>query len=134
MCRNTFPDTDLFLFELKHMDEESHREGTGVTNRLNLENLRRLARTGAGIIVRVPLIPDFKMDRTHVLRMGVALRGWGLKRVHLLPYHRLGLDKYRGLGRACLCQDLAPSAEKKIQKLQALLGSETGLDVSINGA
>ena len=51
--------TDLFLYDLKLMDEIRHREVTGVSNRQILENLKRLSAAGAALYIRIPLIPDF---------------------------------------------------------------------------
>ena len=53
---------DLWLYDLKHMDSETHRRATGVGNELILANLRKLADLGAPIRIRVPLIPTFERD------------------------------------------------------------------------
>jgi pyruvate formate lyase activating enzyme len=92
------PWTDLFLFDLKHMDDARHRELTGVSNRRILENLAALAAlpepTRGSIRVRVPVIPGLNDDRTNLeatARFAASLPG--VHRVDLLPYHAHGLHK-----------------------------------------
>jgi len=86
--------SDLFLYDLKHMDEERHRELTGVSNRRILENLQALAAIHDGIWIRVPLIPGVNDDAENLdatARFVLSLPG--VRRLHLLPYHRHGLAK-----------------------------------------
>jgi pyruvate formate lyase activating enzyme len=88
--------TDLFLYDLKNMDQDLHREYTGVENRLILSNADFLLRKGARVIFRIPVIPgintsDDEMDR---LVAFVEERREALEEVHLLPYHRIAENKY----------------------------------------
>ena len=101
------PYTDLFLYDIKCFDEGLHRQMTGVSNRLLLDNLKRLAqkRREAGhpsapfdILVRIPIIPSVNDDRKELGRIADFLYGLDLKQVELLPYHRLGENKYAALG------------------------------------
>jgi pyruvate formate lyase activating enzyme len=94
------PDLDLVLYDLKHMDSERHRRGTGVGNERILDNARRVARCGVAMLMRVPLIPGFNMDAENVRRTARFALELGVGEVHLLPYHRLGRPKYRALGLA----------------------------------
>jgi pyruvate formate lyase activating enzyme len=91
--------TDVFLYDLKHIDERIHREGTGVGNEIIMENLERLLREHGGVVVRVPVIPGFNYEKKAVqsiIEYVISLKG---TEVHLLPYHELGLKKYEKLGR-----------------------------------
>ena len=58
--------TDLFLYDLKLMDDDRHRKYTGVSNRLILSNLQRLSAGGAQVIVRIPLIPGVNDDEQNL--------------------------------------------------------------------
>ena len=93
------PVTDLFLYDVKCISEKLHREGTGVSNRLILENLCRLAKEFSGeILVRVPVIGGFNADLAEMTRIAEFLKEIGLTRVELLPYHSMGEHKYPACG------------------------------------
>ncbi len=113
------PCTDLFLFDLKPMDEEEHRRYTGVSNHLIHENLRKLVEWGKPVIVRVPLIPGVT-DTDRNIQMLVAflreLRG-GIKKVELLPYHDVA-EKYQRLGRPYDMPQLSRPPEERVQELR----------------
>jgi len=90
---------DLFLYDLKTLDDDCHREFTGVSNRLILENLERLIQWGRRVIVRIPLIPGVNDDSVSIRNMGAFVRDLGaVSEIHLLPYHTTGSEKYRRLG------------------------------------
>ncbi len=89
---------ELFLYDLKHMDDPTHRCVTGASNRLILENLTALAETDVGIEVRVPVIPGVN-DEAENARATAAFVA-GLRRpmrVRLLAYHPMAASKYRRL-------------------------------------
>jgi pyruvate formate lyase activating enzyme len=93
--------TDLFLYDLKHMDPETHKQLTGVSNGRILENAKRIAGRGGKIQVRIPIIPGMNDSAENVEAAGrfcVEL-GEAVTVVQLLPYHRLGSAKYKRLQR-----------------------------------
>ena len=90
--------TDLFLFDLKHLDPAEHERLTGAPNRLILENARRLAQSGAKMVLRVPLIPPLNTSPENLAATADFAVSLGLAEVHLMPFHQLGKDKYRRLG------------------------------------
>jgi pyruvate formate lyase activating enzyme len=112
--RETLPSLDLFLFDLKHLDEARHEELTGVGNALVLENFRRLLEAGKPVVARFPLLPGINDEEGHLERVAEFLAGCSPgMRVDVLPYHRLGSSKYAGLGRQYPLDRLAPpSAER----------------------
>ncbi|TNF23707.1 MAG: radical SAM protein [Deltaproteobacteria bacterium] len=94
---------DLFLFDLKHVDADAHRRGTGVGNRRILANLTWLLRELAPgrVTPRVPVIPGFNADPASRRAIAGFLRDRGYRGpVHLMPYHGLARDKYARVGRA----------------------------------
>ena len=98
VIERVLPHVNLFLYDLKSMDDAVHRRYTGVSNRLILENLARLSALGAGIILRLPLVPginDAPANLEAAARMAAALPA--LLHVDLLPYHSSAVSKYDGL-------------------------------------
>ncbi len=127
------PYLDLFLMDIKHMDSEKHQAFTTKPNTLVLENARKIAKTGQKLIIRVPVVPTFNdtvEEITAIARFAASLPG--VEQLHLLPYHRLGQDKYAGLGREYTLPDLLPPEYEHMQKLRRA-AAETGLYVQIGG-
>lgn len=92
--------TDLFLFDLKHMDEEAHIKHTGVSNSLILENLQTISRLDGRIFIRIPLIPGINDDEKNIMATARRILDTpGIEQVNLLPYHNIAADKYTRLGR-----------------------------------
>ena len=90
---------DLFLFDLKQMDDELHKKYTGVSNRLILENLQMLDKLEKDIWIRFPLIPGFNDDESNIFRMLDFLNRLRKKHpVQILPYHKIGKQKYSRFG------------------------------------
>ena len=97
--RSVLQEVDLVMIDLKHIDDAQHRRATGVGLRRILENLRRLAAGPAEVLVRVPVIPGFNDSEPVQHRLCAFLATETvLRRVQFLPFHRLGLAKYDGLG------------------------------------
>ena len=92
--------TDLFLYDLKLMDPEKHKQWTGVGNKRILQNLQALAETGADIQIRVPLIKGVNCDEANIEATAsfVATLSGPVKKVKLLPYHDVAKGKSVKLG------------------------------------
>jgi pyruvate formate lyase activating enzyme len=111
------PLVDLFLFDLKVLDEAHHREATGVSNAVILANLAALAaRRAKDLTVRVPLVPGFTDDEENLEATAAYLLRLGVQRVELMPYHPLGMDKYAALGRQYALGDVSPPHPSGIEK------------------
>ena len=105
--QRVLPVTDILFFDLKHIDPSEHEKLTGKTNKLILENLKRLSSISFPVIIRIPVVPTLNDDReTHKKMIGFVLSLNNVERVELLPYHRLGVTKYQGLGRRYLLKEL----------------------------
>ena len=113
--------TDLFLFDLKMMDEDRHRVYTGASNARILHNLERLAAAHRNIVVRFPLIPGVNDDDANVRAMGALLASLRLTRIDVLPYHRAGLAKYHRLHRPYALPDTQPPAPEAVVHAARLL-------------
>jgi pyruvate formate lyase activating enzyme len=91
--------TDLFLYDLKHMDPAKHYRYTGVSNDKILNNLKCLSLQGAAIIIRLPLIPGLNSDAENIERTGAFISSLdGVNQVNILPYHRAAEVKYKNFG------------------------------------
>ena len=106
--------TDLFLYDIKALDDAVHRKATGVSNRLILQNLHRLNDAGKDIWIRIPLVEGVNDSDEEIKGIIQLLKP--LKRVYrvdLLPYHILGSEKYASLGRPYPARGYrAPSRER----------------------
>ncbi|MFV0423826.1 glycyl-radical enzyme activating protein [Oleidesulfovibrio sp.] len=93
---------DYILFDLKCMDDEKHKEGTGVSNKLILENAKKLVDDNRCIHFRTPLIPGFNDSRENIQATALFIREeLGLvpsEHLTLLPYNSLGEEKYMQMG------------------------------------
>jgi len=91
--------TDLFLYDIKHMDEAIHRAWAGASNARALANLEALSGVHDAIWVRIPLIPGVNDDPSNLSRTAEFISSLpGVERVSLLPYHRLGSEKRARIG------------------------------------
>lgn len=90
---------DLILYDLKHVDDDAHRQLTGSSNRELLQNLRLLSRLGAAVRVRFPLLPGLNDDEAHVRRLGSMVSSMGFSDIDIVPYRAVDASAYDALGR-----------------------------------
>ncbi len=107
--------TDVFLYDVKAIDEEVHIRCTGVPNKLILENLKKLDNAGKKIEIRIPYVPQYNDNQIEKMADFIV----GLKnitKVRILPYHDMARSKYDSL----LMKDTMPekTLRKKTWKLQ----------------
>jgi len=125
--------TDLFLYDLKFMDDAKHRRYTGVSNALILENLQALGRAHGRIWLRVPIIPginDDQADLEAAARFAATVPG--VRQVNLLPFHRTGLPKSRRLGQENGLVEVQPPSTEAMDCAVATFKQE-GLTVKTGG-
>lgn len=127
------PYLDLYLMDIKHTDSEKHKEYTGVSNERILENARRVAESGVELIIRTPVIPGFNDTAEEIRAISHFAKSLpGVREHHLLPYHRLGQDKYAGLGRKYSLSDIEPPSKEKMEYLLSVVET-SGLKCKIGG-
>jgi len=125
--------TDI-LYDMKSIDDEVHREYTGVSNQLVIDNLRMLAadaRTVDKLIMRMPLIKGVNDSDDIIKRTGELYREIGVKRVNLLPYHSLGISKKRNAGGTQ--EEFEQPTEERIAEIEIYFKNEINLNVIILG-
>lgn len=104
---------DFIYFDLKHMDSDQHLKWTGQRNEHILENLRRISAHGNEIIVRTPVIPGINDSEENIQATAkFILPLASVQKYELLAYHKLGVNKYKLLGKPYLLEDVTePTAE-----------------------
>ncbi len=129
------PYLDQYLLDIKHINPHKHKEYTGKSNELMLENARKIAGSGqTQLFIRVPVIPGFNDTPEEIRDIAVfSDKLPGVERIHLLPYHRLGQDKYEGLGREYLMGDVLPPTKEKMELLQRVVTENSKLICQIGG-
>jgi len=115
-------DVDLFLYDLKLMDDERHRRFTGVSNAPVLRNLRRLSELGHRIRLRVPVIPDVNDDEENLRAVAAFATDLPhLEGADLLPYHHIGVDKYERLDRMYRLPDARSPSQARLEVVARFL-------------
>lgn len=129
------PYLDLYLMDIKHTNPAKHKEFTGRSNELMMENARKTALSGqTKLVIRVPVIPTFNdtvEEIQDIARFAATLPG--VDKIHLLPYHRLGQDKYEGLGRDYLMDGIEPPSVEHMDTLKRAVHAVCNLDCQIGG-
>lgn len=127
------PYLDLYLMDIKHMNSAKHKEFTSQPNELILENAKKITDAGARLIVRTPVIPTFnatKEEIGEIAKFASSLKG--VTQMHLLPYHRIGTDKYKGLNRDYSLTGIEPPSKELMNELLEVVNSY-GLKGQIGG-
>lgn len=123
---------DLFLYDIKHMDDEKHKLYTGVSNKLILENLKKLALEGKKIWVRIPVIPGINDDDLNIKKTCEYIASTNLRDVFILPYHNIAIDKYKRLDMEYRIPDVLAPKDELMEKI-ANIFKEYGFNVKIGG-
>lgn len=130
------PLTDLFLVDLKHMNDEAHRRYTGVSNQAILSNIKHLSRQGAAFWIRIPLIQGVNADEENLRASALFLSSLPTPplMVNLLPYHDTGKGKHARLGSVYNPDNLPMQTPSDAQLQHAVaLFTEHGFEVRIGG-
>lgn len=124
--------TDLFLYDLKIMDDALHVEYTGVSNELSLTNLETIAREGKEVIIRFPVIPGFTDIPQNLEAIAARMTGLGLDRIDLLPYHGIAKHKYRKMEREYFLPEIKEPSKEKMEVISRFFWDHE-IEASIGG-
>ena len=108
---------DLVFYDVKHMDDETHREITGASNEKILSNLAALAKVHHNIVVRIPVIPGINDSVENLQETAEYAASLEISTIELLPYHNLGEVKYGQLGREYALTDTEKPTETRMKDL-----------------
>jgi len=130
---------DLVLFDFKHIDPEKHLKYTGTDNTMIVKNLKSISsailnsQEHPELIIRIPLIPEHNTQPDQLQATASFLKSLKVvKEVHLLPYHRLGVLKYKRLGLKYSLEGLDAMSNVEAKKSRKVF-EEQGLTVKIIG-
>lgn len=125
-------EADLLLYDIKGLDPERHLKDTGVSNRVIVENLRKLGDMRKPIIIRLPLIPRHTTDEQTLKAEAEFIAGIpSVERIDLIPYHNYSTAKYEQLGRVYpLTEPLL--SEEEVENIRQLFALRN-LPVQVGG-
>jgi pyruvate formate lyase activating enzyme len=111
------PLVDLFLYDLKIIDGAKHRQYTGVSNILILENLKALGNIHNNIWVRLPIIPGINDDEENLEAIAKFTASVpSVRQVNLLPYHRAGIIKFERLQQTYPLENVSEPSPEHLEK------------------
>lgn len=127
------PVIDVFLMDIKHINSQKHKQYTTQSNELILENAYRIAQNAKKLIIRVPVIPTFNDTEDEIEQIALFVKALpNVNEIHLLPYHRLGEDKYSYLGRKYTLSGIETISKEKMETFK-LICENCGLKCQIGG-
>lgn len=114
--------TDLFLVDIKHIDDEKHKELTGCTNKNILDMCRYLSDKNKPVWIRHVLVPAVNDDDASLIRLSNFIKTLGnVKKTEVLPYHTLAVHKYKELGIPYRLEGIKEPDENTVSRAKRLL-------------
>jgi pyruvate formate lyase activating enzyme len=124
---------DLFMYDLKLMDEAAHRKFTGVSNGLIVRNLQELSERGHRIVLRIPVVPGVNDDDESMRQIGAFAASLPhVDGIDLLRYHHMGVGKYSRLDRAYRLPETLPPSHERMAEIAHIMAT-FGLTVRRGG-
>ncbi len=128
-----YPLTDLFLYDLKLIDNNAHLQYTGVSNELILSNLNMLSSRNGKVQIRVPLVPGITDTEANLRAISTAVSSLGnIHEISLLPYNQMGEDKYQRFNIPLKIGPYKPQTDGELADRSSIFQS-AGLKVKIGG-
>lgn len=126
------PLVDLFLYDVKIVDDNLHRKFTGVSNKTILENLKYLFDSGKEVILRFPVVPGITDTPENIHQIKEIIPPTPNLQINLLPYHSIAKEKYR---RFCKNNQMAEVQDLRREDMLPLKNEfeKIGLQVFIGG-
>ena len=114
--------TDLFMLDIKHIDDEEHKKLTGQTNKNILDMATCLSDHGKAMWIRHVLVPGITDDdgQLHRLRAFIDTLKT-VERVEILPYHTLGVFKWKELGIPYALEDVEPPTKEQVEHAREII-------------
>jgi len=128
--KDILPYTNLVLYDLKHMDGETHKQLTGKDNSLILANAEGTAKR-VETWFRMPLIPGYNDCEKNIKELAKFAVSLGVNKISLLVFHEFGKNKYEQIGEEYLPIIPKPSGNEWIEIVHEIIGSYN-LVVTVN--
>lgn len=132
---------DYVITDIKHMDSQVHKQLTGVGNELILENIRRVVQMGKPLVIRTPVVAGFNNSPENIRATAAFIRdelGGRILQYQLLPYRKMGTEKYETLGISYPMGDYVPPEravwEKDLLSLRDMVRREFGIPAEAGSA
>jgi pyruvate formate lyase activating enzyme len=125
--------TDIFLYDIKLIDEKDHIVYTDVSNKLILDNLKLLTNLGNKVVIRIPLIPDItdtKKNLNDTISLLTSLKN--IKQIDLLPYNKIAESKYKRFNKCSKIGELQTQSNEKLLEIKSLF-ENLNIKVSLKG-
>ena len=117
--------TDLFMLDIKHIDDEEHKKLTGQTNKNILDMAQYLSKNGKKMWIRHVLVPGITMDERYLKQLREFIDTLKtVERVEVLPYHTLGVFKWKELGIPYQLEGVEPPTEEQIECAKRILNCQ----------
>ena len=123
---------DLFLYDIKLIDNEKHKKYMGVSNEIILKNMQKLVNEKTNIAPRIPLIPGVNDDIEDIKQFAKFLGGLGFRTVNILPYHDFGRDKYIRAGKEYKIEKKLRLSDEKRELINEEFAKE-GINIIFGG-
>jgi len=130
---NVYEHTDIFLYDIKLIDDDEHKKFTYVSNELILSNLKELTTLGNKVVIRIPLIPeitDTKKNLTDIAAFITKLKN--VRQIDLLPYNKISESKYKRFRKTSLLGELQTQSDEKLLKIKSSF-DDLNIKVSLRG-
>lgn len=116
--RDLYDLTDLVMLDVKHIDDAWHKKLTGMSNENTLKNAAYREKTGKDLWLRYVLVPGWTDQPEYLEAWAKYFKDYkSIKKVEIIPYHKLGVFKYEALGRKYQLEGVEPPS--KIETAQA---------------
>ena len=126
-----FEKVDFIMCDLKIFEDALHKEYTGISNKVVLENIKKLDELNKPVIVRTPLIPGVTDTKENISAIAKYIKGMkNLQRYELLNFNPLGEGKYRSLDKENAFEKARPLSEDALTDIVAYL-EDAGLSYKI---
>jgi len=130
---NIIEDTDLFLYDLKIMDNDEHRKYAGTSNKKVHNNFKLIVDAGKKVYIRIPVIPGITDTEENIKSMIKYIKSFNsIKEINLLPYHKIGSHKYHRLGMKYKMDGVEKPSKEQMNRVQRQF-EKSGYIVTIGG-
>ena len=113
---------DLYLLDIKHIDDDRHKSLTGVHNQNTLNYAKWLSSRGKRIWIRHVLVPSLTDDDESLIKLSEFIKTINVEKVEVLPYHTMGEVKYQNLGIEYPLKGIEPPSKEVVEKAKRILG------------